>query len=103
MVVAGRSVAWKFWLGNPGFRRRAIRARVWWGVECGVRVSLFWLREFVRERDSEVRVVGCCDGRLNFGVVACGQEEEEKVRSWCGLGFHSKLIGLRDPVEVISV
>ena len=35
-------------------------------------------------------------------LLLAGQEEE-KVWSWCGLGFDSKLIGLRDPVEVISV
>lgn len=35
-------------------------------------------------------------------LLLAGQEEEE-VWSWCGLGFDSKLFGLRDPVEVISV
>ena len=38
--------SWKFWLDNPGFRRRAIRARVW-VVE--VHENLSGLRELVRE------------------------------------------------------
>lgn len=36
-------------------------------------------------------------------LLAGQEEEEEEVWSWCGLGFDSKLFGLRDPVEVISV